>query len=199
MKNTTILPAILLLSTAGVAQSQERRFEAGYQLAYVSQYELDSNDFGVGGRFTFRPTPVLGIEGELNFYPSDIPDRNALTSSRLEGLFGVTVGPRFEHVAVFGKARAGFMRFAEAPAPVACILIYPPPVGCVLASGHTSPALDLGGGFEFYPSQAMALRVDVSSLYIRYPGPAFNRDREAFDEDFWGSNLRVMVGLGYRF
>lgn len=199
MKPITSLTALLLLSTAALAQSQVRRFEAGYQVAYVSQYELDSNDIGVGGRFTFRPTPILGIEGELNFYPADIPDRSTLTSSRLEGLFGVTVGPRFDRFAVFGKARTGFMRFGEAPAPVACILIFPPPLGCVLAGGHTSPALDLGGGFEFYPSQAMALRVDVSSLFIRYPGPAFNRDREAFEQDFWGANLRVMVGLGYRF
>ncbi len=123
-----------------------------------------------------------------------------MTSSRLEGLFGVKVGPRFGRFSVFGKVRPGFVQFGEATEPVICILIFPPPLGCVLAGGETVFALDLGGGVEFFPSERTLLRFDVSDLMLQYPGPTFNRDMEAFTEDgFWGHNLRFAVSGGYRF
>jgi hypothetical protein len=123
-----------------------------------------------------------------------------VTSSRLDGLFGVKVGPRFDRFSVFGKVRPGFVRFGEAPAPFPCIAIYPPPLSCVLAEGQTVAALDLGGGIEVFPTKTSLLRFDVSDLMLQYPGPVLTRDGEAFTEDgFWGHNLRLTVGAGFRF
>jgi hypothetical protein len=195
-----ILAALVLTCIAGNFARAQSKMEVSGQLVVTDLTELDTTDYGFGGRFGFAATPLFTFEGELSFFPSDIPDVVPLTSSRLEGLFGVKVGPRFGRFSVFGKARPGFVRFGEASAPVVCILIFPPPLGCVLAEGETVFALDLGGGVEFFPTERSLLRFDVSDLMLKYPGPVFNREMEAFTEDgFWGHNLRFAVSAGYRF
>ena len=191
---------LVLVALAGGASAQEKKLEAGVQLALNSLDELDSTDVGFGGRLAFRPASLFAVEGELNFFPEDIPSQVPVTSSRLEGLFGVRVGPRFERVGLFAKLRPGFVRFGEAPGPFACILIYPPPLGCVLSSGETVFALDAGGGVEFYPSERSLVRVDVSGLWLQYPGPAITRNGEAIQEDsFWRGNFRISFGAALRF
>ena len=61
-------------------------------------------------------------------------------------------------------------------------------------------ALDLGGGVELYPTERTLVRIDVSSLLLRYPGPALTRDGEAVSEDaFWGGNLKLTFSAGLRF
>lgn len=183
------------------APAQERRLEVAGQLAATSQRELEGTDLGFGGRFGFRVRPLVGIEGELTFYPSDLPDEGAAaTSSRLEGLFGLRVGPRYDRFSIFGKARPGFVRFAGASGPFACVLIYPPPIDCVLAEGRTVLALDLGGGVELYPTERSLVRIDVSSLLLRYPGPVIDREGAVLDdESFWRGNVRLSFGAGLRF
>lgn len=190
-----------IVASPALAQSNEdRKFEVSGQLAVNDLAELETTDFGFGGRFGFRATSLFTFEGELNLFPSDIPDEVSVTSSRLEGLFGVKIGPRFDRFSVFGRVRPGFVRFGEAPEPIPCILIFPPPLSCVLAEGQTVFALDLGGGIELYPTDRSLLRFDVSDLMLQYPGPVLTRDREAVTEDgFWGHNLRISIGAGFRF
>jgi hypothetical protein len=199
-----ILFAVLLtgiVSAPAMAQPKDdRRLEVSGQLAVVDLAELETTDFGFGGRFGFRATSLFTFEGELNLFPSDIPDEIPVTSSRLEGLFGAKVGPRFDRFSVFGKVRPGFLRFGEAPAPFPCIAIFPPPLDCVLGTGRTVFALDLGGGVEVYPTERSFVRFDVSDLMLDYPGPALRRNRGASrEEGFWGHNLRFAVGAGFRF
>jgi hypothetical protein len=195
-----VLTALALTCVVGASAHAQSKMEVSGQLVVTDLQELDTTDYGFGGRFGFAATPLFTFEGELNYFPSDIPDLVPLTSSRLEGLFGVKVGPRFNRFSVFGKARPGFVQFGEATAPVICILIFPPPLGCVLAGGETVFALDLGGGVEYFPSERTLLRFDVSDLMLQYPGPTFNRDMEVFTEDgFWGHNLRFAISGGYRF
>jgi hypothetical protein len=191
---------VCIVPVFALAQSpDDRKLEVSGQLAVNDLSELETTDFGFGGRFGFRPTSLFTFEGELNFFPSDIPDEIPVTSSRLEGLFGVKVGPRFDRFSVFGKVRPGFVSFGEAPEPFPCIAIYPPPLHCVLG-GETVFALDFGGGVEIYATERSFLRFDVSDLMLQYPGPSFNREAEAFTEGgFWGHNLRFGVGAGLRF
>ncbi len=194
------MTTLFLLSAGGIARSQDRGIEVGAHLASTSRHELDTTNLGFGGRLGFRATRLLGVEGEASFYPSDVPGELPISSSRLEGLIGVKIGPRFDRFSVFGKLRPGFVRFSSAPGPVACILIYPPPLNCVLAEGKTVMALDLGGGIELYPTKRSLVRIDVSDLLLRYPGPAINRDGEAIPSDsFWGGNLRLTFGAAIRF
>jgi hypothetical protein len=191
--------AILACSPrTALAQSSER-FQVGGELVIANSEQLDSTDVGIAGRASWHPWPLLGVEGELGFYPSDLPDETAISANRLEGLFGVTVGPRWQRVRPFARVRPGFLRVAEAPGPIACILIFPPPLSCTLAAGQTVPAIDVGGGVEVPASGRAFLRVDVGARLLRYPGPAIDRDREAHADDFWGRDFRLGIGAGWRF
>ena len=175
------------------------RFQAGVQLVTAGVGELDSTDLGMSGRLSWLPVPMIGVEGELAIFPSNLPDGASVTSSRFEGLFGVTVGPQLGPIRVFGRVRPGFLQFGEAPQPIPCIAIFPPPLQCTLAAGHTGFAVDLGGGLEARVAPRLSLRLDAGDRLVRYPGPSFDINREVHDEAFVGHDFRVAVGAGWNF
>jgi hypothetical protein len=181
------------------AQTSDEAFAIAAHLVGAASEEFEETDFGVGGRIAWRLGSLFGLEAEITHFPSDYPERVAFSSSRWEGLFGGTVGPRLGRVRVFGKARAGFLNYREAPRPFACILIFPPPLACTLASGTSVPALDLGGGAEIDIARRLLIRVDASDLALRYQGPAFDRQRVRHDAHFWSHALRLSSGFGLRF
>jgi hypothetical protein len=181
------------------AQSTDRSFQVGAQLATVASGEFDSTDVGVGGRLSWHPLSLLGIEAEATFYPGDFADDPAFSASRFEGLFGATVGPRLGAVRPFAKLRPGFVSFSEAPEPFACILIFPPPLNCTMAAGQTLFALDVGGGVEWFPSAGTFVRADVGDRAIRYPSPTIDSDGTVQDEDFFGHDFRFTIGGGVKF
>ena len=189
-----------LLLAPGVAagQGEDRAGEVGGHVAVAASGELDTS-IGVGVRAAWRPS-WLGTEAELTIYPQDRPENGAaFTSGSIEGLFGVTAGPVLGRVRPFARVRPGFLRVQEAPQPIVCILIFPPPLGCTLAGGRTLFALDLGGGVELFPTGRTVIRIDVGDRLVRYPGPAFDRDREVHDSDFFAHELRFAAGAGLRF
>lgn len=163
--------------------------------------EFDARDAGIGGRIGWSPLDLIGLEAELTYYPGDFPDENdrlGFSRRRVEGLFGVTIGPRLGRVRPFALARAGFLRYGEASGPVACIAIFPPPLDCVLAAGDTLPAYDAGAGVAVFPSRRTFVRLDVSDRIVRYPGPSFAQ-RRRHDGDFLSHELRIAIGAGVRF
>lgn len=187
---------VLILSSSAYAQS----FEAGINFVASQWSEFDGTDLGVGGRLTFKPVPLIGIDADLAWYPSEFPtDEFSFSDSRFEGLFGVTVGPRLNRIRPFVKAAAGFLDSSEAPAPFPCIAIFPPPLSCVLASGDTLTAFEFGGGVEVSTSDRSFLRVDVTDRMLEYPGPTFTRDFERKDDAFYGHAFRMTIGAGFRF
>lgn len=184
---------------ASPASAQERHsFEVAAHLAAARLTELDVGDVGVGGRLAWRPAAILGVEAEATFYPSDVPERVPVSRRRAEALFGVTMGPVIGPVRPFARVRSGVLRIAEAPQPIACIAIFPPPVNCLLAAGGTLTAVDVGGGIELGARGGAFARVDVGDRLARYPGPALARGRRR-DGGFWTHDLRVALGLGVRF
>jgi hypothetical protein len=174
-------------------------FEIGAQITWVRDSELDSTDAGIGGRASWLPSSWIGVEGEITFFPSDIPDRTAVSRHRLEGLFGITAGPRLGPWRPFARIRPGFLRVAASPEPVACILIFPPPLSCALAAGDTFFTVDLGGGVEVLTPGRTFVRFDLGDRLVRYPGPAIERDGQAHDDSFIGHDVRAAVGAGWRF
>ena len=162
--------------------------------------EFDGTDLGAGGRLTWKPVPLIGVDADLTWYPSDFPsDQFAFSGSRVEGLFGVTVGPQMHRLRPFVKAAAGFLRSSEAPEPFPCIAIFPPPLNCLMATGHTVPAYELGGGVAINTTSSTFLRIDVADRILKYPGPSFSPDFEVRDEGFVGHALRFTIGGGVRF
>jgi hypothetical protein len=191
------LPLLFLL-VASNAHAQS--FEAGVHVALSQWSEFEGNDVGFGGRLTWKPSTLIGVDADLTWYPSDfLGDTVAFSSNRFEGLFGITVGPRINRFRPFVKGAAGFLDSSEASEPFACILIYPPPLNCLMAAGQTMTAFEIGGGVEIDATDRAFIRVDVADRVLKYPGPTFRANREVVDEDFFGHALRFTVSAGFRF
>jgi hypothetical protein len=188
-----------LVSGTAAAQTDDSSIQIGGLVTGAVSGEFEGTDLGVGGLFAWRPSPLFGLEAEFNVYPGDFNDSPAFSGGRTEGLFGATVGPRLGRVRPFVKVRPGFLRYAEASEPFACILIFPPPLNCTLGAGKTVFALDLGGGLEFYPSRRTFVRVDAGDRVVRYEGPALSTEFERIEESFYSHDFRFSFGGGVRF
>jgi hypothetical protein len=174
--------------------------ELALLMAIALSSQFDATDLGVGGRFSWRHGPLLGVEAELTLYPGDFPDDRPFSRRRLEGLFGVTAGPTIGRVRPFVKFRPGFVTISEAPEPFACILIFPPPIACALASGHTLAAIDVGGGLQLAVSRRAFVRVDAGDRMVRYPGPVLETDpRRIREEPFFDHDFRISASAGVQF
>ena len=186
-----VVLGLALLTPLAFAQS----FEGALHLAASQWSEFDGTDLGFGGRLTWKPTSLIGVDADLTWYPSDFPSGIvAFSGSRFEGLFGVTVGPQLNRIRPFAKAAAGFLRSSEAPEPYPCLAIFPPTLHCLMGTGHTMLAYEIGGGVEVSTTRTTFLRVDVADRMIEYPGPSFGSN-----DAFYGHALRFTIGGGMRF
>jgi hypothetical protein len=89
--------------------------------------------------------------------------------------------------------------FRESSEPFACILIFPPPLECSLATGQTMFALDIGGGFEVQATPRTFLRVDAGDLLLKYSWPTTDSADRPRQGSFFSSNFRFAAGAGWRF
>jgi hypothetical protein len=100
-----------------VAAQSGPRFELGAQFVAAASSEFDT-DRGVSVGLALRPVSLWSAEGEIAFYPSAYPDESEFSRSRVEGLFGVGVGPLVGRLRPFAKARAGFLTYRAASDPI---------------------------------------------------------------------------------
>lgn len=197
MRNGIIVMAALLI---WAAPSSAQSFEASVHLASSQWSEFDGTDIGGGARLTFKPISMIGLDADVTWYPGDFPpDGVPFTGNRLEGFLGVTAGPRLAGFRPFAKVAGGFMKTGDAPAPFACIAIFPPPLNCLMSGAQTMPAFEIGGGVELTPTGRTLLRFDLTERFLKYPGPTFDRDRKIHDADFFGGALKFTIGAGIRF
>jgi hypothetical protein len=185
-----------LPSDAGAQPAGTVSLAGGVAVARID--ELDGTDVGATGRLAWQPASILGVEAEVALYPSEFPDRPAISRRRAEVLVGATVGPVLGRARPFARLRVGAVSYGEAPRPIACIAIFPPPLNCQLASGQTLAALDLGAGFDLAIVGRVFARVDVGDRLVRYPGPSLSRG-QLRDDRFWAHELRAAVSAGFRF
>lgn len=190
---------VVLLTLVAVPVARAQSFDVGVHLASSQWSEFDGTDIGGGGRLTWKPSAVIGVDADLTWYPGEFPpDGLPFSGNRIEGLFGVTAGPYLAGFRPFAKVGTGFMKVGEAEQPFACIAIFPPPLACVMAGGNTMQAYEFGGGIEILPTGRALLRLDVTDRVLKYPGPAI-ANREVHDQAFWGHSLRFTIGAGLRF
>lgn len=162
------------------AQSNDKKFEVGGQFSTlwvptltttVSGVTTQSREanYGFGGRFGYNLSKYFALEAEGNFFPRD---RDLDGGRKLQGLFGVKAGKRFENFGIFGKVRPGFVRFERGDyvfATGGCPTVFPPPLGCFQPVARTNFAIDLGGVVEFYPSKRTIIRFDAGDTFVRLP------------------------------
>ena len=128
---------------------------------------------GFGARVGYSFNRYLTAEAEVSYFPSDPGlDEEEFTGGRkLQGLFGVKAGRRYEHFGLFAKARPGFVRFGKGdlyqPPGTGCIAVFPPPLPCFDSRGRTDFALDVGGVLELYPSPRTVIRFDAGDTILR--------------------------------
>ena len=196
-----LLLLVPLLVCLSIADAAAQSLAASGHFASSQWSEFEGNDYGVGGRFTWTPASTVGVDADFTWYPSDFPPdtRVAFSGSRVEGLFGVTAGPRINGIRPFAKAAAGFLAIGDTPDALVCIAIFPPPLACVMAEGPTLLAYEFGGGIEVNTSGSTFFRADITDRILKYPGPTIDSDFEVRDDAFYGHALRLTVGGGIRF
>ena len=239
------LMIILLSSAAAPAQTpEEQRFEAGGHFSILNAEVTSRIDFinvvcvttpcppiatasgsrenqpGFGGRIGYNLTPHVALEAEVNFFPGagafKVPESFS-GGHKLEGLFGVKAGKRFEKVGIFGKVRPGFLYASKGhlrqPSGFACIAIFPPPAGCFETTGKNSFALDLGAVVEFYPTRRTIIRIDAGDTLLRLDERLVSgtNDRSQFSlpplpfpvvvgvASETTHNFQSSIGVGFRF
>jgi hypothetical protein len=170
----------------------------------IARWDVGSgmfNDYGIGGRLTWKPSAVIGLDANLVWYPAGFPPETDVPISawRVEGLFGATVGPRLGRVRPFAKAGAGFLKIGAASDGVVCVAIFPTPIWCTLGGGTTLPAVEFGGGLEVDAGSSGFLRADIAARLLKYPGPAIDAEFQLRDADYWERGLRLTFGAGLRF
>lgn len=188
---------VVIWPQLAAGQGSASGFEVGVQVPFTMSSEFDRADAGIGGRFSWHPGTWVGIESELVLYPRAFPDPIPFSRRRVEGLFGVTFGPMLARMRPFAKIRSGFLKFQGAP--VVCILIYPPPLSCELASGRTLLALDVGGGIELFTSPRTFARIEAGDRPVKYPGPAYDATFTRRNTGFFSHDFRFAAGAGLRF
>ncbi len=200
MQKFVVIVAMAVIAIASSQQAAAQgRFDVGAQVVSARSDQFDESETGFGGRVAWYPVSLVGVEAEVTLFPTAFPDQRAFSSRRVEGLFGVTIGPRLGPIRPFAKFRPGFVNVSEAPEPFACILIFPPPLACSLAAGQTLGAFDIGGGLEVLVTPRGFVRLDVGDRVVRYRGPVFDGRQQVQDETFYGHDVRVAVGAGLRF
>jgi hypothetical protein len=191
---------VLLLLVVAPTPAAAQSFAIGGHFTSSRWSEFDGADNGFGGRVTWMPSSMIGVDADLTWYPSDFePDGVPFSQKRFEGLFGATIGPRLSGVRPFAKVSAGFLNVSPSGGAFACIAIFPPPLACLLAGGDTLPAFEIGGGVEIDATSRAFIRVDVADRVLKYPGPTFGPDFEIRDEGFFGHALRLTLGAGFKF
>jgi hypothetical protein len=187
--------AVLCVCSANPASAQSLQADLHFSLADWSEFEGD--DKGIGGRLTWKPLPLIGVDADLTWYPSEYPEQISFSESRFEGLFAVTVGPQLGELRPFVKAGAGFLNVGGVDA-IVCVAIFPPPLSCVLAGGQTLPAYEIGGGLQLDFGRGF-IRADAADRILKYPGPTLSSDFTTNEDGFLGHALRLSIGLGIKF
>ncbi|HYB97242.1 MAG TPA: hypothetical protein VEC39_19880 [Vicinamibacterales bacterium] len=195
-----VIAAVIACAAVAARPAGAQSLEAAVHFSAAQWSEFDEGDRGVGGRVTWRAMPAVGVDAELTWYPSDfVSERASFSRQRVEGLFGVSIGPRLNRIRPFAKGAAGFLKISPPDAALACIAIFPPPLACVLAGGRTLPAIEIGGGLIVDATDRTFLRADIGQRLLRYPGPTLTDGFVRRNEDFYGGALRFTLGGGIRF
>ncbi|HEV3468677.1 MAG TPA: hypothetical protein VG148_05105 [Pyrinomonadaceae bacterium] len=215
-------------ATGARAQTDEPKFEAGVHFSALHFEERGvclrepcptfvvtssgQTEPGGGVRFGYNVSRNVAVEAELNLFPRD---RELEGGRKVQGLFGVKAGKRYETVGLFAKARPGFLHSSRGDFTprrgFVCPAIFPAPIGCYDPKSRTDFALDVGGVVELYASRRVLVRFDVGDTLVFHGdglvpvfvppagGTGAPRVGVAPAPSETTHNLQGSVGIGFRF
>jgi hypothetical protein len=146
-------------------------------------------------------TNWIDVEAGVQFFPRALVTTAFDGGHLVEAAVSLKAGVRAHRIGVFAKGGPGFssysqvMRSADDTGPGNPIFTF---------SRGTYPTFDWGGVIEYYPSQRVVVRVDLSSVHTFYRSVVFITDGDAIplgssDFPYVADSLHVMFGMGWRF
>jgi hypothetical protein len=180
----SLLFALAVALAAATSDIQAQTAHVGVHYSALAMEYPDQTRSGVGAFVVVNPMPWLGIDTSTSvFFDEPIGG----TAWQLQA--GPRLGTAWRDLAIFGRARPGFVRFSEriGKPDIPCILIFPPPEACL--APKTNFSLDIGGTLEVPVGAATRLRLDLGDTLIRY-------DRNDL-ETRWVHSLQFAAGVGW--
>jgi hypothetical protein len=154
-KTLCTLSSLILFWTANVGFAQDEeipKFDATFQLSFLNlNASLGEYPIGIGGRFGYRFSSLLYLDGEALYFPEN-PSGN-FGETLVSG--GIRSGMEFYSVGIFGKARAGTIHLGGRQFVSRMNFL-------------THPAIDLGVIFEYFHSRNFFMRMDLSDCIIPF-------------------------------
>ena len=195
------LPALLALFLAALpvcAQHTRTRFELGAEYSTIEQTQADHSGVtysGFGGRFDWNLSRRLGLEAQVDFFPEHgAPLLLIQGGQTLQAVFGVRAKVvQTKRLSVFGLVRPGVLHFSAA----GTLSGLPNPT--LITEPITHFVLNLGGGFEYYPSPRWVLRFDIEGNPYRVAAqPISSSGGTEMLPGKINDTTRLSFGVGYR-
>jgi hypothetical protein len=174
--------------------------ELGGQISVLRLSEFDVTDAGVGLTAAWRATPIVALDSSLSWFPGNdgAAAGRIASQQRVLGLVGARSGIGRGPLELFGRARAGFLRFSPQDAVCVAVTTVPLPLECHVASGVTTFASDIGGGISVTTSRGLQIRLDLGDLMVRYDEKAYRSNGELSD-GFTSHNVQLSSAILWRF
>src|SRR5262245_10663232 len=182
---------VLLISLAGLisvrsAQAQaDKPLEVGVSFSVMQVDPLGEGPGSIGARASYDlPVKRLSLapEHEFNYFPQN-PSGNF---GETQLLAGVRAGVKVDQFVFFLKARPGLVHFGGNDFKERN------------GGSATNFAVDVGGVFEYYISQRVALRLDWGDTVIHFPQP-IPTGVSPVKQAGWYHNLQGGGGVSFRF
>jgi hypothetical protein len=181
------------------AQENHTRFELGAQFSTIQLTPPGGGSQsypGFGGRLDLNLTRRLALETEVDFFPEHTPSLFRVQGGQsVQAVFGVRARViETRRISVFGLVRPGLLHFTDT------LEFSSTPGFLNKAASATYFQLNLGGGFEYYPSERWILRADIAGNPSRIGntklplGPGISQPFPGKIED----TTRISVGIAYR-
>lgn len=167
----------------GYAQNEEiPKFDAAFQVSFLNlNRSLGEYPVGIGGRFGYRFSSFLYLDGEALYFPENPAGNFGETLI----LGGIRSGMEFYSIGIFGKVRAGTVHFGGRQFHSRMDVL-------------THPAVDLGAIFEYFHNRHFFVRMDLGDCIIPFSGTSYI-GANGLNNLGTTHNLWLDFGIGIRF
>jgi hypothetical protein len=174
------------------------RWEAGAATSLTAYKEFIGElrrEVGLSGFASYQLAEYVAVDATIGVLPRTVTSSPIAGGRMLQGLAGVKLGLRRNHVGVFVKTRAGVKRHL---AVLTSFRTEPPFTST--RGGLSVAAVDVGAVIEVYLQRRLLIRLDGGDTMSLAHGVHYDADgRPATLRAPFGDAIEVAVGAGWRF